>query len=92
MRELGRPVIGEYLTGANGIRAVRAVVDTTSDADVVLFETSSIANRAARRGVAPYPSSTRLSRWMSSGSSTQPRIASICDDGWRRMRAVSAAP
>lgn len=44
-RELGRPVIGEYLTGANGIRAVRAVVDTTSDADVVLFATSSIANR-----------------------------------------------
>jgi len=44
-RELGRPVIGDYLTGANGIRAVRAVVDTTSDADVVLFATSSIANR-----------------------------------------------
>ena len=45
-RELGRPVIGEYLTGANGIRAVRAVVDTTSDADVVLFATSAIANRS----------------------------------------------
>jgi len=44
-RELSRPVIGEYLTGANWIRAVRAVVDTTSDADVVLFATSSIANR-----------------------------------------------
>ena len=45
-RELGRPVIGEYLTGANGIRAIRAVVDTTSDADVVLFATSAIANRS----------------------------------------------
>jgi tripartite-type tricarboxylate transporter receptor subunit TctC len=45
-RELGRPVIGEYLTGANGIRAIRAVVETTSDSDVVLFATSAIANRS----------------------------------------------
>ncbi len=45
-RELGRPVIGEYLTGGNGVRAIRAVVDTTSDADVVLFATSAIANRS----------------------------------------------
>lgn len=44
-RELGRPVIGEYLTGASGIRAIRAVVETTSDADVVLFATSAVANR-----------------------------------------------
>ncbi|CAG0961930.1 hypothetical protein BURK1_00760 [Burkholderiales bacterium] len=45
-RDLGRPVIGEHLPGANGIRAIRAVAESTSDADVLLFATSAIANRS----------------------------------------------
>ncbi|MEO8487009.1 MAG: tripartite tricarboxylate transporter substrate binding protein [Betaproteobacteria bacterium] len=44
-RDLARPVIGEYLTGANGVRAIRAVADSASDTDVLLFATSAIANR-----------------------------------------------
>ena len=44
-RDLKRPVLGEYLPGANGIRAIRAVADSASDTDVLLFATSSIANR-----------------------------------------------
>jgi len=44
-RALARPVIGEYLTGANGVRAIRAVADSTSDMDALLFATSAIANR-----------------------------------------------
>ena len=36
-------------------------------------------------------SSTRLSRWMSSGSSTYPSSATISDDGLRAMRAASSA-
>ena len=44
-RDLRRPVLGEYLPGANGIRAIRAVADSASDTDVLLFATSSIANR-----------------------------------------------
>ena len=34
---------------------------------------------------------TRLSRCMSSGSVMLPRMRAICDEGWRRMRRVSAA-
>jgi len=44
-RDLARPVVGEYLTGANGVRAIRVVADSTSDTDVLLFATSAIANR-----------------------------------------------
>lgn len=44
-RDLGRPVVGDYLPGANGVRAIRAVADSASDADVLLLATSSIANR-----------------------------------------------
>jgi len=44
-RDLGRPVVGDYLPGANGVRAIRAVADSPSATDVLLFATSSIANR-----------------------------------------------
>src|SRR5690606_21384934 len=33
---------------------------------------------------------TKLSRCISSGSVMLPRMRAICDDGWRRMRRVSA--
>jgi tripartite-type tricarboxylate transporter receptor subunit TctC len=44
-RDLGRPVVAEYLTGANGVRAIRAVADSPSATDVLLFATSAVANR-----------------------------------------------
>ena len=46
------------------------------------------AGRAGGRG---RYRTTRLSRCMSSGSVMLPRMRAICDEGWRRMRRVSAA-
>jgi tripartite-type tricarboxylate transporter receptor subunit TctC len=47
-RDLARPVVADYLPGANGVRAIRAVAESTSDTDVLLFATSAIANRGDR--------------------------------------------